>query len=123
LLITNNGPDRELQLHNHAPGGSAQDVSRLIDERGAEYLSSSASSLGTAVGVTPRLRLASRVPTRARLVFPGVPPEVSLGKLLEIAFTLRDSSFATRSTLSVGGFGSRTYFYAAQFRNVPLLRD
>jgi len=98
FLITSKDGDKELSLYFNTFGRSR---SRLIDEAGNESMSDGG-SLGarTDRGFVTSV-LVEGVPTKARLIFPGI---------------VQTSSLATVLELSCGGF-------KVQFRNVPLKRD
>jgi curli biogenesis system outer membrane secretion channel CsgG len=100
LLITNNKEDRQLIIYSRPYSG----VSRLIDPNGNEYIAADEVLLGSSRGFSSsRSILASGIPTRAKVSFEKVSPDIELARLVEI-ICLSDGLFRV------------------QFRNVPLVR-
>jgi len=99
LLITNNKEDRSLGIYSHTYGG----LSRLIDQNGNEFLAGDENLLGSSRGSGVESTLASGIPTRAKVAFEKVSPDVDVARLVEIACNSGD-------------------FFRVQFRNVPMVR-
>lgn len=115
LLITNQGKDRELQIH--ADGGCVPGASRLFDSTGNVYKASRA-TLGNASGTCwgAGLSMVSNIPTGATLLF----DETELPE---------DATHTVAMLEVVFGYGYKDKFWgqalnkevkAVQFRDVPL---
>jgi hypothetical protein len=110
VLVTNRSEDRDLTICN-----AREDASRLIDDSGVQYPSSSEPSLGSAVGRISKARLPSGVPIRATLRFTGVPESARLARLVEVVC---DSPQGSRIGLFAACEGSNRF--TVQFRDVPV---
>jgi len=100
LLITNNKDDRRLNIWADYWGSR----SRLIDPNGNEYVSGEEAILGSSKGGRPQSILVSGIPTKAKMSFENVSPDIELARLVEISCESDSGSFKV------------------QFRNVPLVR-
>jgi len=102
VLITNNGQDRELDIH-----GRSYSKSRMFDDFGNQYITSQV-QLANKVGDRHigNLLLVSGIPTKAKLSFEKVSPQTSRVVLLDIGCWSSD----TRKNFKV------------QLRNIPLLK-
>jgi TolB-like protein len=99
LLITNNKDDRDLVIYSETNGA----LSRLIDPNGNEYLAANDVLLGSSRSSRPQSTLASGIPTRAKIAFENIAPDIEVARLVEIICW------------------SESHF-RVQFRNVPLVR-
>ncbi len=102
VLITNNGQDREFDLH-----GRSGSRSRMFDDFGNEYITSQV-QLANKVGTqsTGNLLLVSGIPTKAKLSFEKVSRQTSRVVLLDIGCWSKDTGKS----------------FKVQLRNIPLLK-
>lgn len=112
FLITNNKEDRELKVSSQGASYAGVSPSRLIDTDGIEHIASEV-LLGSDGGGNARREyrgyetqslLATGIPTRAKITFEEVSPNIEMARLVEI------TCLSSRSPFNV------------QFRNVPLVR-
>lgn len=121
LSVTSLDNDTELFLANYGAARVHQKASdyatRLIDDSGSESFSSDHSSLGTASGVFPGIRLVSGIPISLTLHFPNVPPTAQMARLLEIVLS---KPGPPPSGGFVGFAGNSSEELRVQLRDIPI---
>lgn len=106
LRITNVEKDVNLNIYSGFYSGGT----RIFDEEGNETKSSQIQFGGKSSSSEVESLLVSGIPTKIKLVFNGVQPNVSLISLMEISCTPRDPD----------GSMSQSNNFKVQFRNVPI---